>query len=69
MRMKDASRIFNSATAFLVMAEAAELYCDWLERAGDMDDAAWLQLHEQLRAQGMAGEIERPASGEAEHRE
>jgi len=59
MRMKDATAIFNSATAFLVMAEAADLYCDWLERVGAMDDAAWLALHEELRARGMAGEIVR----------
>lgn len=58
MRLKDAARIFNSATAFLVMAEAASLYCDWLERAGEMDEAAWLALHEELRVRGMAGEIE-----------
>ena len=63
MRMKDATAIFNSATAFLVMAEAADGYCDWLERAGAMDDAAWLALHEELRARGMAGEIVR----ETEH--
>lgn len=58
MRMKDATTIFNSATAFLVMAEAANLYCDWLERVGEMDEAAWLALHEELRARGMAQEIE-----------
>lgn len=58
MRLKDGTAIFNSATAFLVMAEAANLYCDWLDRAGEMDDVAWLALHEQLRARGMAGEIE-----------
>jgi hypothetical protein len=63
MRLKDATAIFNSATAFLVMAEAANGYCDWLERAEEMDDAAWLLLHEELRARGMAGEIGR----EAEH--
>ncbi len=53
MRLKDASTIFNSATAFLLMAEAADLYCDWLERARAMDDAAWLALHQELVTRGL----------------
>lgn len=58
MQLKDATAIFNSATAFLVMAEAASAYCDWLERVAAMDDVAWLALHNSLVAVGLANEVE-----------
>lgn len=64
MRLKDAATIFNSATAFLLMAEAADRYSDFLERVTEMDDAAWLALHNQLVETGLADALTRPEAAQ-----
>jgi len=64
MRLKDASTIFNSATAFLLMAEAADRYADFLERMETLDDAGWLALHAQLVATRLVDPLEPPEKDE-----
>jgi len=59
MRLKEAATIFNSSTAFLLMAEAADRYSDFLERVKAMDDAAWLTLHAELVTVGLADPLTR----------
>lgn len=68
MRLKDASTIFNSATAFLLMAEAADRYSDFLERMATMDDAGWLALHAQLATTGLVDPLNPPERDET-HRD
>lgn len=65
MKLKDAAMIFNSSTAFLLMAEAAERYSDFLERVAAMDDAAWLALHNNLVAAGLVDAISKEATRNA----
>lgn len=64
MRLKDASTIFNSATAFLLMAEAADRYADFLERMETLDDAGWLALHAQLVTTGLVDPLKPPEKDE-----
>jgi len=64
MRLKDASTIFNSATAFLLMAEAADRYADFLERMETLDDAGWLALHAQLVATRLVDPLKPPEKDE-----
>lgn len=64
MRLKDASTIFNSATAFLLMAEAADRYADFLERMATLDDAGWLALHAQLTLTGLVDPLKPPEKNE-----
>jgi hypothetical protein len=64
MRLKDASAIFNSATAFLLMAEAADRYADFLERMETLDDAGWLALHAQLVTTGLVDPLKPPEKDE-----
>lgn len=64
MRLKDASTIFNSATAFLLMAEAADRYADFLERMATLDDADWLALHAQLTLTGLVDPLKPPEKNE-----
>lgn len=64
MRLKDASTIFNSATAFLLMAEAADRYADFLERMGTLDDAGWLALHAKLTLTGLVDPLKPPERDE-----
>lgn len=57
MRLKESTTIFNSATAFMVMAEVAGLYCDWVDQVGTWDAATWLALHETLAVRGLVDAI------------
>lgn len=50
MRFKDVTRIFNSATAFQLLVEIGERYCDWLEshNAEEVTAEGWQEIHESL---------------------
>lgn len=66
MRFKEAAQIFNSSTAFLVLVEAANLYSLFLEHVADMDEAAWLALHERMVDLGLMNAIEHNAVEQTE---
>ena len=51
MRFKDVTRIFNSATAFQLLIEIAEKYCDWLESqaADEVTPEGWQEIQDSLQ--------------------
>ena len=53
MRLKEAAQVFNSSTAFLVMVEATNLYCEFLESLETLEPEHWAALQEQLAEKGL----------------
>jgi hypothetical protein len=53
MRLKEAAQVFNSSTAFLVMVEATNFYCEFLESLEKLEPEHWAALHEQMAEKGL----------------
>lgn len=58
MQLKEATNVYNSAAAFMVMLEASALYCEWLEDVGSLSQADWYALHQTLVERGLAEPLE-----------